>query len=258
MAEVARGRLEGLTVIITGAGRGIGRTTAEAYAREGGAVIVNDVSADRVDETVAAIRGRGGCAEGCVATVGDRDAANRLVDAALATFGTLDVLVNNAAVSGTRQLLDFTEADFDREVRANLRGPVLLAQAAITRAMAPRGRGRIINLTSHAALRGAPNKTGYAATKLGLVGLTLAWAAELAPLRITVNCVAPAAWTDKLEALPEARRETLRIRLARDGVLGRLAMPEDVTGTMVFLASVGADHLTGQVIGANGQVMHLL
>jgi len=254
----AGGRLAGRVAIVTGSTRGIGQAVAHAFAREGAAIVVSGTREETVADCVAAIAAEGGRATGCAVDLGTRAAGDALVDAALAAFGRLDILVNNAMLSSTRPLLELREEDFDREVRVNLRGTVMTTQAAVARVMAPQRSGKIINMTSHAALRGAPNKTGYASTKAAIAGLTISWATEFVGLRINVNAVAPAAWTDSLEALPEARREKLRDTLARGSVLQRLPRADDLAGVMTFLASADSDYLTGQIIEANGQAMHLL
>ena len=244
--------------IVTGSTRGIGRMVALRFAREGAAVVVNGLDAAPVAATVEEIRRAGGRAAGCVGDVGRKEVAHRLVDVALGELGGLHIVVNNAGISGTARLADLTEDAFDAELRVNLRAPFLLAQAAAGRAFIPQNYGRIINVTSHAAFRGAPQKTAYAASKMGVIGMTLSWANELLKHKITVNCVAPAAWTDMMESLPDERRATLRESFTHGSVLQRLPLPEDVADSFVFLASDAAAFLTGQVLQASGQPMHLL
>lgn len=251
-------KLAGKVAIITGSTRGIGRAVATRFAREGASVVVNGTRPEAVDQVVAEIRAQGGKAAPCACEIGDKEAANRLVDVAQENFGGLHILVNNAAISGTAKLHELTEEAFDREIRVNLRAVFVNTQAAVVRAMMPQQYGKIINVTSHAGFRGSPAKTPYAAAKMGVIGMTLSWANELTRFRINVNCVAPAAWTDMLEELPEKRRETLRENFTKTNVLQRLPTSEDVVDSFLFLASDESSFLTGQVLQASGQPLHVL
>jgi len=251
-------RLQNKVAIVTGSGRGIGKAVALRFSREGAAVVVNDMREDAVTAVVAEIQSEGGRAAGCAGAIGGKEMANRLVDTALSAFGDLDILVNNAGTANTGKLHEYSEEDFDAEIRVNLRAPFLITQAAVARVFMQKNYGKIVNVTSHAGFRGAPGMTSYTASKMGLLGMTLGWANELLKHRITVNCVAPSAWTDMMQKLPEKRRETLRESLSKGSVLQRLPLPEDVADSFVFLASDESAFLTGQILQASGQPLHAL
>lgn len=251
-------RLAGKTAIVTGSTRGIGRAVAVAYAREGARVVVHGTTQAGVDTVVAEIAAAGGEATGCACRLGTREASASLVTTALETFGGLDILVNNAAIGGDPKLLDLTEETFDELVDVNLKGTFLTTQEAVRRAMAPQNHGKIINVSSHAGFRGAVNKTAYAATKMGVLGMTLVWANELARHHINVNCIAPAALTEMMGSIPEKRLAGLRTMFERNSVIQRVPVSEDCAPSFVFLASDDADYLTGQILQANGMPVHLL
>lgn len=251
-------KLQGNVAIITGSTRGIGHAVAMAFVREGASVVINGTRPQVVEETVRAIRAAGGKAAGWAGEIGGKDAADALVDVALREFGGLHILVNNAAISVSSPLGQLSEDDFDRVMRVNLRATFLNTQAAVERVLLKQQYGKIINVTSHGAFRGAPRSTPYAASKMGIIGLTLSWANELIKSKINVNCVAPAAWTDMLEAMPEKRRETLRENFRTSNVLQRVPLSDDVASTFVFLASDESAFLTGQVLQASGQPLHVL
>jgi NAD(P)-dependent dehydrogenase (short-subunit alcohol dehydrogenase family) len=250
-------RLAGKVAVVTGAGDGIGRATAAAFAREGAAVVVNDVVEESAEKVVTAIQSEGGRAVAAVTPVGTVEAARLLVDAAIDRFGDLHIVVNNAAVGGDTALAEIPDEQILRSLNTNLVGAIYLVREAVSRVMIPARYGRIISMTSRSGLRGKPGESVYAAGKAGLVGASLAWALELIPYQITVNCVAPAAWTRLLEIMPEPERSNT-IAKRQHNVLQRVAMPDDVAPTLVFLASDDAAYLTGQIIEATGQPAALL
>jgi len=251
-------RLKGKVAIVTGSSQGIGRACAVAMAREGAAVVINGTNPATVKLVVDEVRAAGGQAAACACEVGSKEAANLLVDTALGEFGGLHILMNNAAISLNAPLWEMTEADFDSVVRVNQRGTFLNTQAAVARVMREQKYGKILNVTSHAALRGTARHTSYAASKMGIVGMTMVWAGELASYKINVNCIAPAARTRMLEAVPPDRRETLYRHFARTNVLQRVPEPEDCAPTAVFLASDESQYLTGQVLLLNGEPSYMM
>src|SRR5262245_439079 len=171
--------------------------------------------------------------------------AERLVTATVTRFGHLDILVTSSALNYTRSIVDTTEVEIDAVIRTNARGPLLAARAA-ARAFGPNG-GRIVTLSATAARRGRPHRSVYAATKGAVEAMTRALAVELAPRRITVNCVAPGLTDTPM--LGGDRNDPTRVRQIP---MGRLGRPEEVAAAVLFLASDDAGWVTGQTIDATG------
>jgi meso-butanediol dehydrogenase / (S,S)-butanediol dehydrogenase / diacetyl reductase len=254
-------RLDGRVVGITGAGLGIGRACALAYAAEGALVAVTDLD-PRLSAAVAAeITGGGGRAASWGLDVTDRAAIPAVIDAITAELGPLDTWHNNAGVSTMRPFLDLTEADWDVNMDVNAKG-VFNCSQAVARHLIGQGRGgKIINTASMAGRTGkAPFLAHYVASKYAVVGLTQAMAAELAPHRITVNSICPgfvvtsmqereAQWEGDLRGITADEVRRLYVEATP---LGRLETPEDVAAIAVFLASADSDFMTGVAIDING------
>ncbi|MGW0803564.1 SDR family oxidoreductase [Nonomuraea sp. NPDC002799] len=248
------GIVEGRVVIVTGAARGIGRGHALEFARQGAKVVVNDLGAE-VDgtgssgaaaEVVAEIEAMGGQAVVNGEDVADFDGAERLVRAAVETFGGLDVLVNNAGILRDRMLVNMTADEWDAVIRVHLRGTFapLRHAAAYWRSKAKSGErvdARIINTTSSSGIYGNPGQGNYGAAKAGIAGLTVIAARELERYGVTVNAVAPAALTRMTENLMPA------------GAKG--ADPDDIAPLVVWLASAEASAITGRVFNVRGGVI---
>jgi len=246
-------RLEGKTAIVTGSGSGFGEGIAHTLAREGAAVIVNDVNADGGERVTRAIIDAGGRALFVGADVTRADDVQAMVDQAVATFGGLDILVNNAGVSHKRKpMVDVTEDELDRILAVNVKGLFHTANAAI-RAMRKNGSGAIVNIASTGAVRPRPGLTWYNATKGAVTTLTKSMAVELADDAIRVNAVNPVAGDTPLlatflgEDTPE-NREAFRQTVP----LGRLSTPEDVANAVLFLASDEAALITGVCLEVDG------
>ncbi|CAL9672850.1 SDR family oxidoreductase [Streptomyces sp. enrichment culture] len=255
--------LQGKVAVVTGSGRGLGLAYARALAAAGAAVVVNDVDADVVDEAVGAITAAGGRATGVVAAVGDSEAAERITDTAVRTFGRLDVLVTNAGILRDRVLWKMTDDDFDSVIKVHLRGTFTCARAAAVRMREQGEGGRLVLISSPAGQRGNFGQTNYAAAKAGIVAMARTWALELARAGITVNAVVPVAATEMTKIVPafapaieEAERTGAPLPdwLRKDEGLGTV---EDVAGLITFLASDAAKDVTGQAIGIGGDRLAL-
>jgi 3-oxoacyl-[acyl-carrier protein] reductase len=252
-------RLAGKSCIITGAGRGIGRSIAIAFAAEGAQVVVNDVDTQAADGVVDEIAARGGAARSDHGAVGSVETAEALLAGALDSFGRVDTLVNNAGILRDRMVHNMSEQDWDDVVRVHLRGAWACGRAVIrhwrplAKLEAARGEPRhrkIVNVTSASGLVGAAGQSNYAAAKMGIVGLTKTWAKELGRLAINVNAIAPAALTAMTEPLMQDP-DAASARLARFA-LGRYGAPEEIAPAFVFLASDESNYITGQVLCVDG------
>jgi 3-oxoacyl-[acyl-carrier protein] reductase len=242
----------GRRVLVTGGSRGIGRATAEAFAREGAAVGFNySRTEDEAEarEALAALRALGVPAHGARADVADAAAVARLfADLRAALGGAPDVLVNNAALTHDAPLMMVPEEAWDRVLATNLKGAYLCCRAALRGMIAARG-GRIVNVVSPAAFFGQEGASSYAAAKAGLVALTKSLAREVARFGITVNAVSPGLVDTHLVAgVAEARRREMERQIP----LGRLAVPGEIAAAILFLASPAASYVTGTTLHVDG------
>ena len=252
------GLLDGKVAIITGAGGGIGRAYALAFAHEGAKIVVNDLGGDRAgggkgndmaDQVVAEIKAAGGDAVANYDSVATREGADAMLWSALNKFGTLDVLVNNAGVLRDRAFLNMTDADWDLVFSVHMKGTYYCAQTA-ARYLKVRGKGgRIINTTSVSGLMGNFGQANYSAAKAGIYGFTRTLSIELARAKITCNAIAPVAYTRMTEDLQ-------MIKAMGDQVKEMLA-PEHIAPAAVFLASDLAADVTGAIIGVQGTKMSI-
>jgi 3-oxoacyl-[acyl-carrier protein] reductase len=243
------GVLDGRVALVTGASRGIGAAIATAFGREGAAVVVNyHRSAGPASAVVAAVEEAGGKALAIRADVRDGGAVRALVADALAAFGRIDVLVNNAGVLNVVALHEMSEAVWDEMIATNLRS-VFLVTRAVLPGMLARGSGKIINVSSQFGQKGFPGHVHYAAAKGGVIAFTRALAREVGPRGIHVNAIAPGPIETELMGpiTEEWRREKSQIFALR-----RIGVPEDVAPTAVFLASDASNYYAGQTLCPNG------
>ncbi len=237
------------TVLITGASRGIGKATAELFAKKGWNVLINYLKSE---EAALALRHdlnlTMGTAEVFKADVSKRSQVEQLVAYGLERFGDIDVLVNNAGLSQTGLFGEITEQEWDAVLAVNLKGVFNCCQSVLP-VMLRKKSGKIINVSSIWGMVGASCEVPYSAAKAGVIGLTKALAKELGPSNIQVNCVAPGIIeTEMLKHLsPDELAE-----LKNETPLQKIGQPKDVAGTIAFLASAESDFITGQVISPNG------
>lgn len=239
--------LEGRVAVVTGSGRGIGREIARCLAREGASVVVNDVGVsldgrggqdDPAARTVKDIESEGGTAAASYDSVSEFDAAQRIVQTAVDTFGRIDIVVNNAGIVRDRTLVKMTEDEFDAVIGVHLKGTFNVTRHAAP-LMKEQGYGRIVNITSSAGLRGNFGQTNYGAAKAGIMGMTFVWALELAKYGVTVNAVAPMGATRMTAGLYERTGD--KPPPAHDAALN--------APLIAYLASDRAAHVNGQVLG---------
>ena len=236
-------------VIVTGAGNGLGRSHALAFAKEGAKVVVNDLGGDRsgagkasmaADAVVDEIKKAGGEAVGNYDSVATVEGADRILWSALAKFGRIDVVVNNAGILRDKSLVNMSQAEFDLVLDVHLKGTYFLMQAAARAFKVQGGGGRIINTTSLSGLLGNFGQANYSAAKAGIYGLTRTASMELAKMGVTVNAIAPVALTRMTEDIDMVK-----------GMGDNLA-PERVTPMVLFLASEEAKSVNGRIFGCQG------
>lgn len=255
------GRVDGKVIGITGGASGMGRAFAEAFAKEGAAVLIVDLNPEAAEATAAKITADGGRAAWAAANVVERDAVASAVQTAVREFGRLDVWFNNAGFNKPMHLLDVTEDNWRSIMDVNGLGVLIGVQEAAKQMIAQGGGGKIINTASIASRQGYPSIVPYCASKAAVVSITQAAARGLAADDITVNAFAPGVvatplWKQLDEDLmnigdSEKPGEAMEA-FAQDIIRGRAATAEDIVGTALYLASGDSDYLTGQVIMIDG------
>lgn len=244
--------LKGRVALVTGAARGIGLAEAEALAAEGTTIALNDLDGERAAAAAQRLRERGAVCEPFAADVAEEADAEDLIRSVAARFGRLDVLVNNAGISGRHletQVLDLPAAAWDEMIHAHMRSTFLCSRAAAVIMMAA-GFGRIVNTSSmNFTGGGRPGVAHYAAAKAGIAGFTSTLAKELGPSGITVNAIAPGyVETELLAAMgPEKRRV-----IVEQNPVGRFCQPEEVGALVAFLCSTQAAFINGALVCLDG------
>lgn len=251
--------LAGKSALVTGAGRGIGKSIALRLAKEGADVAINDIDPETAKSTAQEISALGRKSVAVPGDVSDRDTVFSVVNEAALGLGKLDIMVNNAGICLVKELLDVTAAELEEIFRINLFSIMYGIQAA-AETMKKSGGGKIINAASSAGHTGVPLLSAYSATKFGVVSLTQSAAMELAPHQITVNSYCPGIvdtemWVycdrelgSRLNLPPGEAKRTFAQRAA----LGRVEQPEDVAAYVAFLAGPDSDFMTGQSVVIDG------
>lgn len=235
--------------LITGASHGIGKQIALTFAAQGYDLILNySSSAAAAAEVVTACEALGASVLSVQCNVADYAAVGAMVNQGLSTFGTIDVLINNAGITKDNLILRMKESDFDEVIAVNLKGSFNTIQH-VSKTMLRNKKGRIINLSSVIGLLGNAGQANYAASKGGLIALTKSVAREFASRGITVNAIAPGFIQTKMT---DALSEEVKASVLNQIPLARFGQPEDIANTALFLASDQASYITGQVIAVDG------
>jgi 3-oxoacyl-[acyl-carrier protein] reductase len=257
MSQDQRFELAGKTVIVTGGGKGIGKVYCRELARVGARVVVADIDRQAAETVVREVEGKGGAALAVEVDVASSCATAAMARLAQETFGTIDVLINNAALMSTlqrRSWLEIPVEEWDQVMAVNLRGAFLCCRAVFP-AMRAQARGKIINISSARIWDGTPRRLHYTTSKSGIIGFTRALAREVGEYGITVNAVTPGLTLSESQI---ASSSDHYLGMAAGGrALMRTQYPEDLVGTIMFLASPASDFITGQTINVDGgKAMH--
>jgi len=241
----------GRVALVTGASQGIGRTCALRLAQEGASVAAAARNQEKLDQLVAEISSAGGQAASFAVDVADEEQIKSAVKTAVAQFGKIDILVNNAGITRDQLVMRMKRSDWDAVVQTNLTAAYLCIQQVVPSMLKQRW-GRIINVTSVFGQMGQAGQANYAASKAGLIGLTMAIAREVGSRNITCNAVAPGFIETAMTAVLS---EEFKQNAVKQIPLGRVGTPEDVASAVAFLASDQASYITGHVLSVNGGML---
>ncbi len=242
-------KLQDKVAVVTGAGRGIGRSIAIRFATEGAAVIVADIDGDNASQVSQEITGASGKAHAVEVDVARPDQVDSMIALACRTFERIDILVNVAGIGLTKKFLNTTLEEWERVVRVNLTGTFICSQSA-ARVMVGQEGGRIINIASLSGQRGGTGRAAYGASKAGVTMLTKVMAVELAPYGITVNEIAPGPVNTEMTAI--THNEATRQAYYRLIPMRRYAERDEIASAAVFLASAEANFVNGHTLNVDG------
>jgi len=243
--------LSGHVALVTGASQGIGRACAIRLAKEGASVAVAARNQEKLNELVAEITACGGQASAFPLDVADEEQIKSTMKSVIAQFGKIDILVNNAGITRDQLVLRMKRADWDTVLQTNLTSAYICIQQAISSMLKQRW-GRIINITSVFGQMGQAGQANYAASKAGLIGLTMAIAREVGSRNITCNAIAPGFIETSMTAV---LGDEFKQNAVKQIPLGRVGAPEDIASAVTFLASDGASYITGHVLNVNGGML---
>jgi 3-oxoacyl-[acyl-carrier protein] reductase len=247
-------KLSGRVALITGASRGIGKSVAKAFAREGASLfLVGHLDEEALQQTLADIRQSGTEAEAGLFDVGNYDDVKRMADAIGRRYGTLDIVINNAGNIAPAPLLEITPDQWERTVRTHLHGTFYCTVEMVRRFLKPNRSGKIVNVTAPSAVRGSSGVADYASAKGGIIAFTRNAARELLPFNIQVNAVLPVARSRMTDALAEYHARFVGEESAAR--LKNLPSPDAVLPSFLFLASSDSDYVSGQVLAADGGLL---
>ena len=244
-------KLAGRVALVTGASQGIGHACALALAREGATVVVAARSQQKLEELAAQIAAAGGKAAVFVMDVAEEEQVKSAIKAAIGQFGKIDILVNNAGITRDQLVMRMKRADWDSVLNTNLTSAYLCIQQVIPSMLKQRW-GRIINITSIFGQMGQAGQANYAASKAGLIGLTMAIAREVASRSITCNAVAPGFIETNMTAVLSEEFKQNAVKMIP---LGRVGTSDDVANAVCFLASEESSYITGHVLNVNGGML---
>ncbi len=243
--------LSGRVAIVTGSSRGLGQYFARALAQQGADLVITSRTAGSLEQTRKEIEAMGRKVLPCALDTRKVETIQPMVDAALRQFGRIDILVNNAGCNIRKAAVDMTPEDWDTVVGTILRGAFFVSTAVVRAAMLPQKHGRIINIGSATSIFGAAGAAPYCAARGGMTQMTKALATEWAPHGITVNVLAPGWFKTAQTAILYENPEWVTSTVARIPA-GRTGLPQDMDGTVVFLASDASAYVTGQLLFVDG------